>query len=524
MLISRVLPETVINLIKNLETKLIGVNSLEEAAQVFAEEFYKTFEESVVLVRLFITIPLGELPSVIQAFANNAAKNAQFSVPLPEDTMILTLFGTCGEEQSWNNRQNSKDHLGIPVTSETFVSAFPMMSALLEQLGFDLGWIRGEAEIVTKCIGSLSGTFFVEDAATTLDNNGRHVIPAQDFVANYGVHSVFGFGGGYLVAGKFVVAIVFCRDSFDQSNAIMFQELANVFKLHTYALVANKNQYFKERPFPLMQPPPREDWEQGEKLQKVGQAVEEENIRLLEEENTKLKEIDEMRVNFLSNAMHELKTPLIPILGGSEFLLRQYAAEMDPEAQKIVEMIHRGSKRLSSLVNNLLDFSKSEINNLQLTCEEVDFTKVLLEIISDLEFLLEPRKCSISTNIPGDIWISIDKLLIEQVVINLISNAVKNSPRGSRIQVNVVESPDFVLTSIIDPGVGLTSEEKAQLFSKFMKFNRDDLHLDIDRQGSGLGLFISKKIVQAHGGDLHAESKGRNRGSTFSFTLPKAKQ
>src|SRR5271157_2734167 len=247
MLISEANPTEVVKFSKIIDPKLAGANTLEDAAQTFVQELHEAFEESIVLVRTFITIPMQELPPEIQAFANNLAKGAKIPVPLPKDAMILTLFGTSGEGPEWNDRKNSKGHVGIPLASASFVSSIPMISALLEQLGFDLGWLRGNKEIIAKSFGSLGGTFYVEDAPTTVDNEGRYIIANQEFVSNFGVHAVFGFGGGYTGAGKFMVTIIFCRENFSQNKATMFQALANIFKLKTSAIIKKSKQYFNSK-------------------------------------------------------------------------------------------------------------------------------------------------------------------------------------------------------------------------------------------------------------------------------------
>ncbi len=245
MLIGETTPDRIVKFSNDIEGKIHGAKELEEAAQRFVQSLYNAFKESIVLVRTFVTIPIAELPREIQGFANNLAQGAGIAVPLPRDEMILTLFGTAGVAPEWNDRKQSKGHVGIPLASVAFVGAIPMMSALLEQLGFDLGWIRGEKEIVARCIGSLGGTFFVKDAPTSKDSKDRFIIAGQEFVKKYGVHSVFGFGGGYTGVGKFMVTIVFTRETFDRSKATMFQSLANMFKISTGKVIKNQAQFFR---------------------------------------------------------------------------------------------------------------------------------------------------------------------------------------------------------------------------------------------------------------------------------------
>ncbi|NMC03906.1 MAG: PAS domain-containing sensor histidine kinase, partial [Candidatus Lokiarchaeota archaeon] len=113
-----------------------------------------------------------------------------------------------------------------------------------------------------------------------------------------------------------------------------------------------------------------------------------------------------------------------------------------------------------------------------------------------------------------------DAFKIEQVLINLVHNASKNTGAGGTITIRVASNPDGAMISVQDTGVGLTPFEMEKLFKKFTKISREDVGENIDIQGTGLGLFISRQIVEAHGGKIWAESAGRNKGATFTFTIP----
>ncbi len=243
MLISQVSYREIQNIQVVLAKKLDEVNTLEEASQQFVETIYHEFSESIILLRLFVTLPAGELPQEIYSFAENLAKGAK--VPINQNSYILTLMGTVGIETTWNNYTSSIGHKGIPLATEDFVSSIPMMSALLEELGFDLGWIRGEPEIVAKKMGKIAGTFYVRDAKTAKDSKDRFIITARDFVEKYDVSTVFGLGGGYIVTDKFLTTICFLRETIDKETAILFQGLINVFKSKTQRFIADKTKYFK---------------------------------------------------------------------------------------------------------------------------------------------------------------------------------------------------------------------------------------------------------------------------------------
>lgn len=209
---------------------------LEEAAQEMVAAMQTKFDESVVIARTFVTVPFSELPSSNKEFVLNLAKSAGAETELKATTPVLSLIGTYGQEADWKDRHKSKGHVGIPLISSAFVGAIPMISRLLNELGIPLEWADShDTEIIIKTIGSSAGLFFVEDAASATDGQGRKVIAAQDFVSSYKVRSVFGTGGAYL-SGQMLVLVVFCRDSLSRDIAERFMEVANLFKGKTLSL------------------------------------------------------------------------------------------------------------------------------------------------------------------------------------------------------------------------------------------------------------------------------------------------
>ncbi|MBN2383407.1 hypothetical protein JXQ70_11040 [bacterium] len=243
MLVSKLYYNDIIKLLDKVKTKISGSQNLESAAQNLVEAIYNELSDSIILLRLFVTIKQKELPDAIQTFTRNLARSA--NIKMTEDAYVLTLFGTAGKKAEWQTRSRSKGHLGIPLATEDFVSAIPMMSALLEQLGFNLGWIRGEPEIVAQKMGQMAGTFYVKDADTSKDSKGRKIISAFDFVKEFNVKTVFGIGGGYTLTDKFFTMICFLNEFIDRDKAIWFQSFSNLFKSETAKFVKNPNQFFK---------------------------------------------------------------------------------------------------------------------------------------------------------------------------------------------------------------------------------------------------------------------------------------
>ncbi|MFX1532561.1 MAG: PAS domain S-box protein, partial [Promethearchaeota archaeon] len=240
---------------------------------------------------------------------------------------------------------------------------------------------------------------------------------------------------------------------------------------------------------------------------------------LIIEENKRLLEIDELRKELLTRISHELRTPLTSIYGVSQFLLREstWSEDLIP----FLEISHRGILRLKELVDNLLDASQLDVKKLNLNLKKINLSEVVNDNIKDLFYLASSRNLSIDLNLPNEIYYKVDKNRFSQSIINLVSNAIKNTPSGGKIQVKIKETNNFIDIIIKDNGVGITSEEQRKLFQKFGKIERYGQDLDVDIEGAGLGLFISKEIVELHGGKILVESKGRNKGAKFTIRFLK---
>jgi signal transduction histidine kinase len=243
--------------------------------------------------------------------------------------------------------------------------------------------------------------------------------------------------------------------------------------------------------------------------------------RLILEENKKLLELEKMREDIITRVSHELKTPLTPILTGSELLLEKYKEQIGRDAQEIITMIERSGIRLKSLIENLLDASRIDYTTFEIIKTRENLVEIILESIQDVSFLTKTRHHTININLPETIYFEIDKTRIRQVITNILSNAIKNTPKGGEIYISAEEKVGYVDIKIKDNGVGLTNEEKRKLFEKFGKIERYGKDLDVDIEGSGLGLYISKHIVNSHKGEILVESEGRNKGALFTIRLYK---
>lgn len=230
---------TLADFVAEVEPQVERAKSLEDAAQTLAAAVHKKFEESVVLARVFLTVPFFSLPESNQQFVRQLADSVGTASNLKATTPVLSLLGTQGVEADWNDRRKSKDHLGIPLISAAFVDSIPMISRLLKELGVPMHWLDGqESASIEQIMNRSVGLFYIQNAAEAVDAQRRKIISAQNFVSSYKVQSVFGTGGAY-TGGQIMVMVVFCRETFPRAVAERFLGLSILFKTKTRRLVGS---------------------------------------------------------------------------------------------------------------------------------------------------------------------------------------------------------------------------------------------------------------------------------------------
>jgi PAS domain S-box-containing protein len=241
--------------------------------------------------------------------------------------------------------------------------------------------------------------------------------------------------------------------------------------------------------------------------------------QLIIEENQRLLELEELRKDLITRVSHELKTPMTSIFGTIQILLGIFREKLDKDTLKYVNIGYRGCLRLKDLIENLLDSSRLESKKFELRLQKEDLALLIDECVNDMSYLADTRKQIIEINTPYRIDFEIDRLRFRQVITNIISNAIKNTPREGNIFINLREYNEYIDILVRDNGVGITQKEKERLFEKFGKIERYGMDLDVDIEGIGLGLYISKEIVELHNGRILVESEGRNKGTTFIIRL-----
>ncbi|MFX0022528.1 MAG: PAS domain S-box protein [Candidatus Hermodarchaeota archaeon] len=242
---------------------------------------------------------------------------------------------------------------------------------------------------------------------------------------------------------------------------------------------------------------------------------------LIREQIIRLKELNQMQNEFITRASHELKTPLMSISGASELLIDVYNNNLDQNTLEMLEVIQRNKQRLEYLINNLLDIVNIDNQRFKLKKQYCNISKIIKEVVTDLDYFLKKNKINVILELPTTVLLNVDIIRFEQVITNIFLNAIKNSPPKSNVKIRVSPAKDFIEISIIDRGIGLTEDEKDRLFTKFGKIERFGEGLEyLDIQGSGLGLYISKEIIELHGGTIYVKSAGRNKGAIFTIKMP----
>jgi len=240
----------------------------------------------------------------------------------------------------------------------------------------------------------------------------------------------------------------------------------------------------------------------------------------LKEANKKLKKLDEAKSEFISIASHQLRTPLSIIKGYISMIMEGDYGKVDRRLADPMSKIYISNERLIHLVDNLLDISRIESGRMQYDFAPVQLEEIIEGIISDLKMRTDDKGLYLkfirpTTPLPR---VRADASKIHEIVMNLIDNAIKYTERGG-VTISLKSAENKVILCVADTGVGVTKEESKIIFNKFMRGEGGVL---IHAGGAGLGLFIAKKVITDHGGEIWVESKGRGKGSKFCFSLPVA--
>lgn len=243
-------------------------------------------------------------------------------------------------------------------------------------------------------------------------------------------------------------------------------------------------------------------------------------------------EVDRMKSEFVSLVSHELRTPLTSIKGYVDLLLDGDAGELTEEQQEFLGIIKNNADRLIALINDLLDVSRIESGKIELQRGPLDLAQLIQGVADSLHPSIEAKGQHLTLDLEGRRELSqvgqdctflptvmADADRVTQILINLLSNAYKYTPAGGSISVRAYSEGDYVRVDVQDTGIGLSTEEQSQIFTRFFRANNRTVQ---EVGGTGLGLSIARSLVEMHSGKITVSSSP-GQGSTFSFTLPIAR-
>jgi PAS domain S-box-containing protein len=236
----------------------------------------------------------------------------------------------------------------------------------------------------------------------------------------------------------------------------------------------------------------------------------------LELRNREVQRATQLKSSFLASMSHELRTPLNAIVGFSDLLAEETPGALNPKQKRFVNHIKQSSAHLLQLINDILDLSKIEAGQLALRCEDFQVKDTLPEVLSTILPLLMAKNIRLEQRVETDQHIYADRVRFKQILYNLLSNAVKFTPMAGRIDIDCRENGNSVCISVADTGVGIRAEDQAVIFDEFRQVEGP---AETTQQGTGLGLTITKRLVEQQGGTISLESEF-GKGSRFTFTLP----
>lgn len=232
----------------------------------------------------------------------------------------------------------------------------------------------------------------------------------------------------------------------------------------------------------------------------------------------KLQELDDMKSEFLAHVSHELRTPMASIQEGTQLLLDEIPGPLTPDQRETLRIMSDSSRRLIRLISTILDLSKMEAGMMDYSIVSTDFVRIVDVCINKIRLLADSKQVQLLTELPSPkLWVRADVSRIEQVLDNLLSNALKFSPPGSviRIHAEAQARNGILIVSVIDHGPGIAKDDVPHIFERFYQGRAPRTRAVA---GSGLGLALAKKVVEAHNGRIWIESE-QGKGATVRFSL-----
>jgi PAS domain S-box-containing protein len=236
----------------------------------------------------------------------------------------------------------------------------------------------------------------------------------------------------------------------------------------------------------------------------------------LREVNAELVRANQLKGQFLANMSHELRTPLNAIMGFAETIRDGIAGRPSPEQKEYAEDIYQAGRQLLGMINDILDLAKVEAGAMELTLESCDLATLVDEVVRVARGLARRKGVELKTDIePRPLEATVDPLKLKQVLYNLLSNAIKFTGAGGTVTVDARQAKETIVIRVSDTGIGIAPEDLVTIFEEFRQV---DSSLTRKHEGTGLGLALTRRLVELHGGEISVESE-LGKGSTFTVTL-----
>ena len=228
-------------------------------------------------------------------------------------------------------------------------------------------------------------------------------------------------------------------------------------------------------------------------------------------------EVDRLKSEFVSHVSHELKTPLTSIKGYVDNLRDRIVGDLNERQEEYLERVGKNTDRLIRMIDDLLNISRIESGKMTLNFSNLIMSELIEEVSRGLRPLATQKKIEMSfMKSDGDGYVIADRDKIEQAVINLVNNAILYTPPGGKVMISMEHDQGYIKTSIRDTGVGIPTEEQPLIFDRFYRLEKDSI---LEPRGTGLGLYITRNVIEMHGGKIWVTSEF-GKGSEFTFTLP----
>ncbi len=259
-----------------------------------------------------------------------------------------------------------------------------------------------------------------------------------------------------------------------------------------------------------------------EQIQMLNQHLEQRTAELvatnkeLELRNREVERVNRLKDEFLASMSHELRTPLNSIIGFSDLLAEQGAANFNPKQKRFLGHIQQGSRHLLELINDILDLSKIEAGHLELKYEDFEVAPAVAEVVATVRPIASAKNIPFDSAVAEGLFLYADRLRFKQVLYNLLSNAIKFTASGGQVSIEGFAVDRSIRFCVADTGIGIPAGEQQAIFESFHQVGTTTKGV---REGTGLGLAITKRLIEQHGGSIWLESE-LGKGSRFFFTLP----